>query len=326
MPASSRASASASDGASSSAIVAGTVNGYHVLKIVGYSLTKAVPNGKSIKSRPFRAGGHTWHVAYYPNGQNAEKAEYMAFFLCLDDTASKGVEAKAIFSLLDMEGNSVSSHSFTTRVVNFSEERSWGYSEFMKRGSLEKSEYLKDDCFKIRIDVSVIADFHEEETPLIVVPPSDMHRQFARSPVFRVQFYGRMRESTTKRAIKIDDMEVEVFAAMLTFIYTDALPEMKQQEEAAMAQHLLVAADRYNLERMKLICEDKLSKHIDAGSVANILALAEQHSCHTLKEACLEFLRSSRSLKAVVETDGFRYLIGSCPGLIKDIFSKLSPR
>ncbi|BAT10923.1 Os10g0425700, partial [Oryza sativa Japonica Group] len=172
------ASASASDGASSSAIVAGTVNGYHVLKIVGYSLTKAVPNGKSIKSRPFRAGGHTWHVAYYPNGQNAEKAEYMAFFLCLDDTASKGVEAKAIFSLLDMEGNSVSSHSFTTRVVNFSEERSWGYSEFMKRGSLEKSEYLKDDCFKIRIDVSVIADFHEEETPLIVVPPSDMHRQF----------------------------------------------------------------------------------------------------------------------------------------------------
>uniref|UniRef100_A0A0E0BAR7 Uncharacterized protein n=1 Tax=Oryza glumipatula TaxID=40148 RepID=A0A0E0BAR7_9ORYZ len=292
MPASSRASASASDGASSSAIVAGTVNGYHVLKIVGYSLTKAVPNGKSIKSRPFRAGGHTWHVAYYPNGQNAEKAEYMAFFLCLDDTASKGVEAKAIFSLLDMEGNPVSSHSFTTRVVNFSEERSWGYSEFMKRGSLEKSEYLKDDCFKIRIDVSVIADFHAEETLLIVVPPSDMHRQFgdlllskqgvdvefqvgkkkfdahrlvlaARSPVFRAQFYGRMRESTTK-------------------------------------------PDRYNLERMKLICEDKLSKHIDAGSVANILALAEQHSCHTLKEACLEFLRSSRSLKAVVETDGFR--------------------
>uniref|UniRef100_A0A0E0QZB9 MATH domain-containing protein n=1 Tax=Oryza rufipogon TaxID=4529 RepID=A0A0E0QZB9_ORYRU len=263
MPASSRASASASDGASSSAIVAGTVNGYHVLKIVGYSLTKAVPNGKSIKSRPFRAGGHTWHVAYYPNGQNAEKAEYMAFFLCLDDTASKGVEAKAIFSLLDMEGNSVSSHSFTTRVVNFSEERSWGYSEFMKRGSLEKSEYLKDDCFKIRIDVSVIADFHEEETPLIVVPPSDMHRQFG-----------------------------------------DLL--LSKQGVDVEFQHLLVAADRYNLERMKLICEDKLSKHIDAGSVANILALAEQHSCHTLKEACLEFLRSSRSLKAVVETDGFR--------------------
>uniref|UniRef100_A0A0E0M7U7 MATH domain-containing protein n=1 Tax=Oryza punctata TaxID=4537 RepID=A0A0E0M7U7_ORYPU len=229
MPAS--GSASASDGASSSgsasAIVAGTVNGYHVLKIVGYSLTKAVPNGKSIKSRPFRAGGHAWHVQYFPNGEDAEKADYVAFFLYLDDTSSKAVEAKAIFSLLDMEGNPVPSHRFTTKVVNFSEQRNWGYKEFMKRDSLEKSEYLKDDCFKTRIDVSVITDFHAEETPLIVVPPSNMHRQFgdlllskegadvkfqvgkkkfdahrlvlaARSPVFKAQLYGRMRESTTK--------------------------------------------------------------------------------------------------------------------------------
>uniref|UniRef100_A0A0E0BAR6 BTB domain-containing protein n=1 Tax=Oryza glumipatula TaxID=40148 RepID=A0A0E0BAR6_9ORYZ len=92
-----------------------------------------------------------------------------------------------------------------------------------------------------------------------------------------------------------------------------------------MAQHLLVAADRYNLERMKLICEHNLSKHIDTDSVVNILVLAEQHSCHMLKEACLKFLRSSRSLKAVMETDGFGHLISSCPGLIKDIMSKLSP-
>ena len=131
-----------------------------------------------------------------------------------------------------------------------------------------------------------------------------------------------MRESTTRGAIRIDDMEEEVFRAMLTFVYTDDLPEIKQQDEAAMAQHLLVAADRYNLERMKLICEHNLSKHIDTDSVANILVLAEQHSCHMLKEACLEFLRLSRSLKAVMETDGFGHLISSCPGLIKDITRK----
>uniref|UniRef100_A0A0E0M7U6 BTB domain-containing protein n=1 Tax=Oryza punctata TaxID=4537 RepID=A0A0E0M7U6_ORYPU len=67
-------------------------------------------------------------------------------------------------------------------------------------------------------------------------------------------------------------MEEEVFEAMLTFIYTDSLPKMKRRDEAAMAQHLLVAADRHKLERLKLICEDK-------------------RNCHTLKEACLEFLR-----------------------------------
>uniref|UniRef100_A0A0D3HDV2 Uncharacterized protein n=1 Tax=Oryza barthii TaxID=65489 RepID=A0A0D3HDV2_9ORYZ len=118
-------------------------------------------------------------------------------------------------------------------------------------------------------------------------------------------------------------MEEEVFEAMLTFIYTDSLPKMKRRDEAAMAQHLLVAADRYNLERLKLICEDNLSKNIDTGSIANILLLAEKHSCHALKEACFEFLRTSRSLNAVMETDEFEYLIDTCPGVIKELMSKL---
>ncbi|XP_025791693.1 PTI1-like tyrosine-protein kinase 1 [Panicum hallii] len=61
-------------------------------------------------------------------------------------------------------------------------------------------------------------------------------------------------------------MEADVFRALLHFVYTDTLRDchsVKQQKEAAMAQHLLVAADRYNLERLKLICEEKLCKHID---------------------------------------------------------------
>uniref|UniRef100_A0A0A8YPK0 BPM/SPOP BACK domain-containing protein n=1 Tax=Arundo donax TaxID=35708 RepID=A0A0A8YPK0_ARUDO len=87
-------------------------------------------------------------------------------------------------------------------------------------------------------------------------------------------------------------------------MYTDALPEMKEQEESAMAQHLLVAADRYSLERLKLICEDKLCKYIDTDSAATILALAKQHNCCALKEACLEFTRSLVNLDVVMETDG----------------------
>jgi hypothetical protein len=37
---------------------------------------------------------------------------------------------------------------------------------------------------------------------------------------------------------------------MLHFIYyTDSLPEMKEQDAMVMAQNLLVAAHRYNLQR-----------------------------------------------------------------------------
>ena len=261
------------------------------------------------------------------------------------------MKASAKFSLLDQDGKMVPSYSYTTRLINFSEKRNWGYSKFIKRQVLEKSEHLRDDSFTVRFDVTVMKDIHTQGTPIIVVPPSDMHHQFgdlllskegadvkfrvrkktfsthrsvlaARSPVFKKMLLGPMKEGTTTSAIPIDNMEAEVFGALLTFMYTDELPDMQEQEESEMVQHLLVAADRYNLERLKLICEEKLCKHIDTGSAATILALAEQHNCHGLKEACFDFLSASTALKAIMENDGFEYLTKNCPNILKELVSK----
>jgi len=73
---------------------------------------------------------------------------------------------------------------------------------------------------------------------------------------------------------------------------------------------------------MKLICEDKLCKHIDIGSAGIILALADQHNCHGLKEACFNFLSASTALKAIMENDGFEYLTKNCPNILKELVSK----
>ncbi|RLM64290.1 uncharacterized protein C2845_PM16G00320 [Panicum miliaceum] len=113
-----------------------------------------------------------------------------------------------------------------------------------------------------------------------------------------------MREGTSNREapVRMADMDPQVFRALLAFLYTDVLPddipgqgEEEEEEAAAMAQHLLVAADRYDLKRLKLICE-KLCKHIDTGSLATILALAEQHNCWGLKKACFRFISSPSTL------------------------------
>ncbi|RCV32476.1 hypothetical protein SETIT_7G005700v2 [Setaria italica] len=135
----------------------------------------------------------------------------------------------------------------------------------------------------------------------------------ARSSVFKAQFLGAMRESNVSSQaypIRMADMEPQVFRGLLAFLYADALPDYcssgQEDEAAAMAQHLLVAADRYGMERLKLVCEDSLCKHIDTGSVATILALAEQHNCQGLKKACFRFMiRSSSALNDVLATDGF---------------------
>nr|CAB3490362.1 unnamed protein product [Digitaria exilis] len=106
----------------------------------------------------------------------------------------------------------------------------------------------------------------------------------ARSSVFMAELFGPMKERHASHT-QIRDMEPRVFRAMLHFIYTDTMPDIDKEDALVMTQHLLVAADRYDLERLKLICEDKLCRYIDASTVATTLAIAEQHGCHGLKKA-----------------------------------------
>ncbi|OQU91279.1 BTB/POZ and MATH domain-containing protein 1 [Sorghum bicolor] len=341
---------------SASAIVAGAVTGSHVLKIVSYSRTKEVPNGQHIDSRHFYLGGHTWYVEYHPNGSAADNVDFISLFLAIHGAVpGKAAKAQVTISLLDQGGKPVPCYSKVAGFVDFAVKGSWGFPKFIERKALEKSEHLKDDSFTVRFDVTVMRDIQTVGTPSVVVPPSDMHRHYrdlllskegadvkfrvggktfsahrlvlsTRSPVFKAELFGPMKESTSTKAIRIEDMEPEVFDTLLTFIYTDTLPETKEGEECAMAQHLLVAADRYNLERLKLICEDKLCKYIDTDSAATILALAEKHNCHGLKDACFAFLSSAKNLDAVMETDGFDYLTVSCPSVLKQLLSKFVPR
>ncbi|KAK1693473.1 hypothetical protein QYE76_010170 [Lolium multiflorum] len=70
-----------------------------------------------------------------------------------------------------------------------------------------------------------------------------------------------------------------------------------------MAQHLLVAADQYGMERLKLLYEDNICKSISLGTVDNILALAELHNCNNLKDDCIDFLISSYTIFGVLYLD-----------------------
>ena len=114
-----------------------------------------------------------------------------------------------------------------------------------------------------------------------------------------------MKEKEAQR-IEIDDMEPAVFEALLHFVYTDSLPGDADNNVAM--QHMLVAADRYGLDRLRLLCEAKLCHDIDVPTVATTLALAEQDHCPHLRGACIGFIASRDVLGAVMETDGFKHL------------------
>ncbi|CAN6173181.1 unnamed protein product [Urochloa humidicola] len=145
----------------------------------------------------------------------------------------------------------------------------------------------------------------------------------ARSPVFMAELFGDMKE-TASESVVIEDMEPEVFKALVQFIYTDTSPpelEEGQEEDAgSMAQHLLAAADRYGMERLKLMCEEKVCGGISADTAASLCVLAEQHGCDKLKAMCMEFMVATpANLRAVVATEGYKHLMASCPSVLSDL-------
>jgi speckle-type POZ protein len=343
---------------SASAIVASTASGYHLLKIDGYSRTKGVPNGDNIKSRPFTLGGHRWHIEYHPNGSKTEFADYISLFLVLDDNVTTALKAQHKFSFADDVKDQASSLA-SANVKNFTCGQGWGVGTFIKRADLENSKHLRDDSFTIRCDIVVINEYCAEDFPEITpttfvsVKPSDLHQHLgnllktekgadvvfevggetfaahrcvlaARSPVFSAELFGGMKEGNTAGVVLIDDMEAEVFKALLCFAYTDSLPAVGKTEEDVMCQHLLVAADRYNMDRLKSICEEKLCNYINVGTVATIMALAEQHHCGGLKKACLNFLGTPANLRALLDSEGFDHLNRSCPSIIKKLIEMLA--
>ena len=94
--------------------------------------------------------------------------------------------------------------------------------------------------------------------------------------------------------------------------------------DVAMTQHLLVAADRYDLTRLRAICESRLCDMVDVETAATTLALAEQNHAHALKRACLEYV--ALHLAEVMQTDGYKHMEQSCPQLASELLRTVAMR
>jgi hypothetical protein len=115
----------------------------------------------------------------------------------------------------------------------------------------------------------------------------------------------------------VDGVGEAAFGALLHFAYADALPAATTAEllaaatgEAAIgarmeaAGDLIATADRYGMERMRLLCERALCEAVvDADTAAATLVLAVRMRCAQLKAFCVHYLASPGVLKAMMGTD-----------------------
>ncbi|RLN36159.1 BTB/POZ and MATH domain-containing protein 2-like [Panicum miliaceum] len=333
----------------------GREQGTHVFHICGYSQHRSTARGekkKTILSSTFSVGGHNWAVLFHPDGWSSGDEIVAGLVL-----TTRHVKVRASYELQPVDrstGLSVSVHKETPRCFHFDakDHRSF-ISFFMKKWSIfELSAYLWDDCLTMECTITVIKEPRRTEIkPLtkIQVPRSDLSGHYAklwedkvgvdvafsvggeeftvhkvvlaaRSPVFRAQLYGPMREAARAEPIDIEDMQPAVFRELLHFIYTDSLPPLDHlrddDDRTDLIRHLLVAADRYGMERLSLMCQSILCETWQP---------PYQHQCDVLKDACLEFfITCSTAIDDVKKTQGYKNLKRTCPPDVIEAFEKAS--
>ena len=125
----------------------------------------------------------------------------------------------------------------------------------------------------------------------------------ARSEVFRAMLEHDTLEKSSKN-ITIQDVSKEALTAMVDFLYTDTVKNLKD-----LALPLLILADKYAIEPLRDMCQCHILLNTNIGNVCSILDAADTINDRKLKDHCINFIGN--------------YSVGhECPTELKEFFEK----
>lgn len=334
---------------------------YTQVKVVKFSYMWTINNfsfcreemGEVLKSSTFSAGANDklkWCLRVNPKGLDEESKDYLSLYLLLVSCNKSEVRAKFKFSILNAKREETKAME-SQRAYRFVQGKDWGFKKFIRRDFLldEANGLLPDDKLTIFCEVSVVADsvnisgqsnavqfkvpecrlsddlgmlFENQKFSDVTLSVSGREFQAhkailaARSPVFAAMFEHEMEERKFNR-VEIADVDHEVLREMLRFIYTGKAANLEK-----MADDLLAAADKYALDRLKVMCEEALCTNLSIENAADILILADLHSADQLKAQAIDFINTHAT--DVMETSGWKSMIMSHPHLIAEAFRALA--
>lgn len=129
-------------------------------------------------------------------------------------------------------------------------------------------------------------------------------------------FEHNMTESE-RNEVAIDDVEPDVLREMLCFMYTGSSPCVDQ-----MAQHLIAAADKYHLDRLKVMCEQALCAALTAENACVTLVLADLYSAEQLRTHAINYINVNAT--EVMNSEGWKDLVKEHPTLLAEVFKALA--
>ncbi|CAL1275157.1 unnamed protein product [Larinioides sclopetarius] len=140
----------------------------------------------------------------------------------------------------------------------------------------------------------------------------------ARSCVFRTMFSSDMKEKNSGH-VDITDLDDETVHRMLTYIYTDSLGDLQLES----ATNLYTAADKYNIQSLKRRCSSFLKDNLFPSTACGVLALADMHQDHDLKNAVQGYIMNHD--KEIFDTQEWKHFMSTNLNLAADVmYQKVS--
>jgi len=273
-----------------------------------------------------------WKLQLFPKGNTSAKDGHFSVFL-------KVLETKAIasFKILISDENGKKIHA----LVNTD-----GKGKLFKPGQgsgrrdPKSKKWLFDDVLTLVCEVSVLKTYYNINQNHRLQMMEDLGKAFkgknsldvtvkcgdtsfkcnkfmltSRSPFFKAMFQHETLESQTN-VVKIKDVEPKVFKEMLLYIQTGDAPNINK-----MAKELLAAADYYQLDQLKISCQEVLSETLDAETSIELLILSDMYSAPKLRKDALKFV--SENMNSVSSSCDWKKELAGHPSLQSEIIESL---
>lgn len=322
---------------------------------VGDSLCSPVFSVPVVETLGGKRQDLTFQLEVFPNGEEGEdNCDYVAVFLT--SRRQEDLEVKYDFSVLKADGAGWSRIGNTFKKFS-PDQNSWGYGKaFSKAKLIEKQmDLLPGGRLTIVCNLEI---YHSDrqtvgkkpklEPSTVIETPSlsdNMVTAFgnpdyadvsvvcgaksfpchkvilaARSDVFAAMFSHKGTTEAQTSKVEIEDTDPDTLEQLLRFIYTDQV----DCDMSVLATSLMRAADKYNIPRLKMLCEEAVGNSIDVTNAADALVLAHLHEATNLKLIAVDFV--TNHLNKVAETTGWTTITEGHPKVLSDILKSVMAR
>jgi len=317
------------------------VNGYYILS---KEFTIDGPGNKSTK----------WCGKIYPNGSVSDNKDFTALFLLNNN--NEDVIVKCAMMTVDANKKRILDSKQNMHMQEIKAKNSWGFEKFFNR-STEFAKHVPNDTLTIVFDITVAQyvesfqqknysnkmeslskKFHQDQmsqdlgqlfrnndfADVVITCGNkkfECHRNIltSRSPFFKAMFSSSVKEEKYGRvSVEMKNMDPQVLENLLQYIYTCEAANID-----SLTKELFLAAEEYQIEKLKELCEVKLCSNIDADNCIELLVFGDKYKASILKTTALRFVGENMS---DIDVEECRKMLISNPSLLFELMNIKFPK